>query len=208
MVYHQPRANRYVPRPDRNYLIAFAPKGIISTREHFHGFQASLTAQPAPLGESLGRKRSYSMSQASDGHPRCKIFLQTSKLCQPLPPLSSTADFRYYSVHVLVICMFSNYKLYWYMLPVVQISFRTKPYGKNQVLINRYPCTSQQQFSYWWLFRNQSGKRRLLYSRLLDEELECYRSRIHLEAGAVAEYIVGCSPTPTTWAQRNPVVPL
>ena len=79
MVYRQPRAIRYPPL-DRNYL-AFAPKGIAGSIYNtalsgFSGF-SSLSAQPTPLGGSLGRsnERGSKTSQACYGHPRCNLNL-------------------------------------------------------------------------------------------------------------------------------------
>ena len=48
-----------------------------STTPYSQGFQASLSAQPTPLRESLGRsnQRGSKTSQASYGHPRCDLDL-------------------------------------------------------------------------------------------------------------------------------------
>ena len=75
------------PPPDRNYH-AYAQKGITSTTSYSQGFEASLSAQPTPLGESLGwsNQRSPKTSQACYGHPRCNLNLvRLLRFSLPLP---------------------------------------------------------------------------------------------------------------------------
>ena len=65
-----------------------APKGIGSTTPYSQGFQAYLSAQSTPLGESSGwsNQRSSKISQACDGHPRCNLNLARLFLFSlPLP---------------------------------------------------------------------------------------------------------------------------
>ena len=76
-----------MPTTDRNYL-AFAHKGIAYTTPYSQGFQASLSAQPTPLGESLGRsnQRGSKTSQACYGHPRRNLNLvRLFRFSFPLP---------------------------------------------------------------------------------------------------------------------------
>ena len=87
LVYRQPRAIRYPPR-----IVTTVPR--ICTQRHniYHTvlsrFQASLSGQPTPLGESLGRSNQSGSktSQASYGHPRCNLNLvRLFRFSLPLP---------------------------------------------------------------------------------------------------------------------------
>ena len=73
------------------------------------GFQACLSAQPTPLGKSLGRsnQRGSKTFQACNGHPRCNLNLvRLSHLSLPLPftdafsssPTHAAAPFAYGAV--------------------------------------------------------------------------------------------------------------